>query len=238
MYGVGIMTLLQVSAAFGFAFKSFGSFFSFDKKGSEQRKHYLFMGLGALILCGGFFMLYRWYVVSREQSVQKIFSQQVLAFDRAKTPDELEAMALEFKASHDANAGSHLAPYFTAYEVDALLKLDKKTEALAALDALIASLSSSNPLINLYKTKRALLKFDMDDANLQESGLKELQQLTQDKKNHERDMAQFYLGLYYYGAENVAEAKKVWQELVEQFIDVKKSSPWAQQAAQKLDALA
>ena len=62
--------------------------------------------------------------------------------------------------------------------------------------------------------------------------------LAQDKNNKNRDMAQFYLGLYYFSADNLADAKKVWLELVEQSTDTKNSSPWAQEAEQKLASLA
>lgn len=232
------MTFMQVSSAFGFAFKSFAGLFNFDSKGGGERMRNFGVAIGVLILFGVFYIGYRWYVVSREETVQKIFSGAVMEYNKAKTPEQLEAMVVEFNSGHDAYSGSHLAPYFTAYEVDSLLELGKLDEALAALDDLIASLSSSNPLINMYKTKRALLKFDIEDASVQAAGLTELQALAQDKKNQNRDMAQFYLGLYYFSADNLADAKKVWLELVEQSTDAKNSSPWAQEAEQKLASLA
>lgn len=232
------MTLFQVGAAFGFAFKSFSGLFGVSGKNSDKISRYGFIVMVAIVVFVALFYGYRWYVVSREKTVQKIFSEQVMEYSKARTPEQLGTMAIDLKSGHDQYASSRLAPYFTAYEVDAFLKLGKKTEALASLDALIASLSSSNPLINVYKTKRALLKFDMDDAALQESGIKELQQLAQDVHNKDRDLAQFYLGLHYYVADNLNEAKKVWQDLIESSLDSQNPSPWAEQAKQRLESLA
>lgn len=232
------MTLFQVTSAFGFAFKSFGGIFGFNNKKSDRLSQYSMIAVGAIIFFVVLFYAYRWYTVSREETVQKIFSEQVIEFNKARTPEQFEAMVVDCKSGHDQYAGSHLAPYFTAYEVDALLKLGKKTEALASLDGLIASLSGSNPLIYVYKTKRALLKFDIDDATTQEAGLKELQQLADDAKNKDRDLAQFYLGLHYYGADDLVNAKKVWQDLIELSLDSKNPSPWAEQAKQRLESLA
>lgn len=232
------MTFMEISSAFGFAFKSFTGLFNFESKGGDERMRNLSIAIGVLLLFGALYIGYRWYVVSREETVQKIFSSAVAEFNKAKTAEQLDAMAIEFKSGHDAYESSHLAPYFTAYEVDALLDQGKKVEALVALDSVISSLSSSNPLINLYKTKRALLKFDSEDAAIEAAGLAELQALAQDKKNKDRDMAQFYLGLYYFSADEVVDAKKVWVELVEQNTDAKNSSPWAEQAQEKLATLA
>jgi len=232
------MTLFQVSSAFGFAFKSFAGFLGFNDKKNDKVSQYGMIAVGAIIFFVFLFYAYRWYAVSREKTVQKIFSEQVMEFNKARTPEQLEAMVIDCKSGHDQYASSHLAPYFTAYEVDALLKLGKKTEALASLDGLIASLSGSNPLIHVYKTKRALLKFDIDDVATQEAGLKELQQLAEDVKNNDRDLAQFYLGLHYYGADDLANAKKVWQDLIELSLDSKNPSPWAEQAKQRLESLA
>jgi hypothetical protein len=232
------MTLFQVTTAFGFAFKSFGGLFGFNEKKGDKLSHYSMIAVGAIIFFVILFYAYQWYVVSREQTVQKIFSEQVIEFKKAHSPEQLESMVVDCKSGHDQYASSRLAPYFTAYEVDALLKLGNKTEALASLDGLIASLSSSNPLIHLFKTKRALLKFDIDDAATQKAGLKELQQLAQDVHNKDQDLAQFYLGLYYYGTDDLANAKKVWQDLIELSLDSKNPSPWAEQAKQRLESLA
>lgn len=231
------MTLFQVGAAFGFAFKAFADLFGAGKH-SEKILRYGLMLLGAGVLCVLLFWAYRWYVISREEGVQKIFSEQVIEFGKARTEGQYETMALDFKSGHDQYANSHVAPYFTAYEVDALLKLGKKEEALAALDELIASLSSSNPLMSVYKIKRALLKSDFDDTATREAGLKELQELANDKKNQNRDLAQFYLGLHYYVADDLSQAKKIWQELIEFSLESKNPSPWADQAKQRLESLA
>ena len=232
------MTLFQVGAAFGFAFKSFSGLFGVRGKNSDKISRYGFIAMVAIVVFVALFYGYRWYVVSREQTVQKIFSEQVIEYNKAHTQGQLDTMVIDLQSGHDQYASSHLAPYFTAYEVDALLKLGKKAEALASLDALIASLSSSNPLINVYKTKRALLKFDMDDAVFLEEGIRELQQLATDVHNKDRDLAQFYLGLHYYVIDNLIEAKKVWQDLIELSLDSQNPSPWAEQAKQRLESLA
>ncbi len=231
------MTFTQVSAAFGQALKAFARLFDFDGKGAQVRIRNFAIALGVIgALCAAY-LVYRWYSSHRAQASHALFEEQVAGYTRATNPEQLEAVVIDLKSAHDQSSND-MAPYLMAYEVDALIKLGKKDEAIQRLDSLISSLSSSNPLINLYKTKRALIKIDSDDAQIKDAGLAELENLAQDKKNKNRDEAQFYLGLYYYVADNMELAKKVWQELAEQSVESKYPSSWSEQAKMRLESLA
>lgn len=232
------MTFTQVSAAFGHVFKLVSGLFDFDGKGAQERIRNLIIALGVIALLIAAFLGYRWHLTSREQIAQAQFEESISRYNQAKNSEEFESVAAELKSAHDQNSSSSIAPYFTAYEVDALIKLGKHDEAIKALDSLIASLSSSNPMINLYKTKRALIKIDNKEEQIKQAGLAELETLAHDTKNKNRDEAQFYLGLYHYVADNMELAKKAWQELVEQSVESKNPSPWSEQAKSRLETLA
>ncbi|HEX4068828.1 MAG TPA: hypothetical protein VHX42_01895, partial [Candidatus Babeliales bacterium] len=111
---------------------------------------------------------------------------------------------------------------------------DKKDEALLVLDKMIADMPGS-PVIALYEMERSLLQLDVDDAKLNEIGLETLQKLAQDKDNMYRDSAQYYLGRYYWSNNQIADARAIWQQLVDEQRDEKMSpSPWVQQVQQQL----
>lgn len=232
------MSITQVSATFGHAFKSVREFFDFDSKGGEKRIRYVIGMVAALALCITGYFGYRWYSISRDEAAQKEFSTLITRYAQSKTSEQQDSLLVELGLAHDQYARSSMAPYFSAYEVDILLEQGKKMEALTALDSMINSLSSSNPLIYLYQTKRALLKFDLDDEAIAQEGLQELEQLAQNKKNKQRDLAQYYLGLYYFVNDQNQEAKKVWGDLVEESFSSESPSPWANQAKQKLEFMA
>jgi hypothetical protein len=231
------MTFSQVSAACGHAFKAFAGLFDFDGKGAQDRIRNWVIAVCVIGAVCAAYLIYQWYACNQAQAAQELFEEQVAGYVRAKSHEQLESAVQDLKSAHDQSSGA-MAPYFTAYEVDALIKLGKREEAIQGLDSLITSLSSSNPFVNLYKTKRALLKIDSEDIQTKEAGRVELENLAQDKKNKNRDEAQFYLGLYYYVADNMELAKKVWQELAEQSVESKYPSSWSEQAKMRLESLA
>ncbi len=87
----------------------------------------------------------------------------------------------------------------------------------------------------LFVAKQALLLLDHHDEAMQKEGLQQLISLARDKKNPYYDVALFYLGRYYWTHNNVQDAQKVWQELVDNSVMEKAyPSPWVKEAKNAL----
>ncbi len=209
-----------------------------------------FIGLGILgligILFGGYF-LYQGYVAKREQqaqirfvdSIEILMQANTAGFDpkRKKYQQGLyEEAELAFQAAYDQNKSAYLAPYFVAMQATALIKQGKRAEAIAQYKKAIDLLSQKATMKNLFKIQIALLK--IDDEALHENGIKELTQLAQNSDNMYQDLAQYYLGNYYWSNDQLDQAKSVWLQLME---SQKESdlfvSPWAELAGMKLASI-
>ncbi len=199
------------------------------------------IAVGFSILALFSFYGHRWYVGYRERSAQKQFGHYLAEFAQAKqadTPYAWQQAASLFRVGYDQNKSSYLAPYFLVYQASAVFNAGNQQEGIAILDGAINDLLGS-PFLSMYKTKRALMLLDMNDAASQERGLKELEAVAHDASNIQADLAQYYLGRYYWTHDRVDDAKKIWTELVEsQKAEKIAASPWAAQAATLLDSIA
>lgn len=176
------------------------------------------------------------WIVNKEQSAQYDFAALMTEFDtvsREKDP-QWSSLLEKFETQYKKHSSSSLLPYYLGYKVQILLAQDKKEEALVTLDNMIAGMPGSS-LIALYEMERALIQLDVDDAKLNEVGLEMLKVLAQDKGNMHRDSAQYYLGRYYWANNQVADARAIWQQLVDEQRDEKMApSPWVDQVQQQL----
>lgn len=182
---------------------------------------------------------YQWWNQQREVAAQKTFSECLYAYQEAlQGKDESWSNAATLLGiGYEQHKSSVLAPYFLMFYADALLKDGQKEEALEKYDRAIKDLPKNSPLHFLYKTKLALIH--LDDSWTKEAGLQELKDLAEDQGNSNRDMALYYLGLYYWTQDKLDDAKMIWQQLVETFKHEKiGASPWAAQAKSKLETIA
>jgi predicted negative regulator of RcsB-dependent stress response len=184
----------------------------------------------------GMFFAHKLWVNNREQSAQYDFAALMTEFEmtsREKDP-QWSALLEKFETQYKKHSNSSLLPYYLGYKVQILLAEDKRDEALATLDTMISDLVGS-PLIALYEMERALLQLDIADAQLNDAGLETLKTLAQDKDNLYRDSAQYYLGRYYWANNQVADARAIWQQLVDEQRDEKMApSPWVNQVQEQL----
>src|SRR5438093_4527265 len=98
---------------------------------------------------------------------------------------------------------------------------------------MLALFSEKSSLFFLFKLKYAQVRIDI--PQYKQSGLQELTELARNEKNPYRDAALFYLGNYYWVHDQMQEAKKVWQELVDsQWQQQVSPSPWIAQVQSKL----
>lgn len=195
--------------------------------------------LVALIATGGFWG-YKKYVMHREQAAQKVFAdcmhEYTMVLAGNGTWENVEELS---RVGYEDHKNSNLAPYFLALQADALLAQNKQEEAAKIFDTLLTSLPKKSPLYSLYATKRALINIDRgESAGAATMGLEQLKALADDTKNLQRDVALYYLGLYYWSENSIQEAQKAWQELIDMQQDQKVPSPWAARAREKMPTAA
>jgi predicted negative regulator of RcsB-dependent stress response len=191
---------------------------------------------GALIIVGGVWG-YKYYNNKREAGAQIAFAENVQIYHEALQgkADVWPHVEMKCGSDYERYKSSSLAPYFLIIKADALAHQAKIVEACKILDTAIALLPKDSPVLALYKTKRALMKIDMPDNAKQTEGLEELRQLGADKTNLNNDVAQYYLGLYYWSHDDLTKSLEVWKELVtSQAAEKLASSPWASLAREKL----
>lgn len=188
--------------------------------------------VGVLAVGGALFFGYRSYTVSKERAAQLDLGEGLREYSNAQMREGLWPDVEElFKAGHDRNKGSRLAPYFTFFQANALIEQNKKEEALLLMDQALNNLPSSSSLYSMYATKRALINIDLG----KEVGVEQLKQLAYDEKNLQRDLPLYYLGLYYWSKDDLDAAQSQWELLVSlKNDDQKATSEWIAIAEKKL----
>lgn len=191
---------------------------------------------GALVLVAGVWG-YRSYTHKKETAAQVAFAENMTLYREAMQGKADIWPQVELKSSTDYEdyKRSSIAPYFLMIKVDSLAKQAKMDQAIEAVNAVVASLPKESPVLPLYKTKQALMKLDVQDEATQAQGLDELRKLASDNGNKNNDVAQYYLGLYHWSRNEMAEALDVWKNLVaSQASEKLAASPWAGLAKEKL----
>jgi len=197
--------------------------------------------LAIVLLAFAGFWGYRWWHRQRESAAQKSFSECLYAYQEASQgkDESWSNVAMLFNLGYEQHQSSSLAPYFLVFHADALLKQGKREDALSKLDEAIKKLPADSPVLSLYKTKLALVQLDDEDKAVSEAGCVALKALAENKENEDRDMALYYIGLYYWTQNNIKEAQAIWQQLVDAFKHEKiGASPWAILARTKLEQIA
>lgn len=174
------------------------------------------------------FFAYKWWVIKRERAAQYDFASLMTEYDTVSHEKDPQWSALleKFEKNYDKHSHSSLLPYYLGYKVQILLAQDKKDEALATLNSMIATMPAS-PLLALYEMERALMQLDSADEQVKVTALQMLKNLANDTDNMFRDSAQYYLGRYYWSQNNIEDAREIWQKLVDEQRDEKMApSPW------------
>jgi hypothetical protein len=191
---------------------------------------------GIALLIGFLGFGYRWHSKRQEQHAYRVLADCMREYEKA-----VANSATWSDVEHALNLGyaryarTQVAPYFLAYKADVLLKQQKHDEAVAIFDALAEELPTTSPLYAPYMIKRALVKMDSMDAQIQKNGLEELTKLANDTNNQHRDRALYYLGLHYWSLQDIKQAQGIWQNLIA--LDSAQSesqSPWAALVREKI----
>ena len=212
-----------------------------------------------LSVSGASFLGYRYYVVHREQNAQKIFAECAHEYQKALQDDTVWPDVVTLcEQGYALHSNAHLAPYFLAYQSEALIKQNKMEEAQNILDQMVKLLPKKSPLYYLYKTKLLLLMHDESmkkwfdkvgsseielnanedsDFGIAWAWITALDTLGHDEQNPYRDKALYYVGLYYWSINDLENAEKAWQDLVALDTNSEAPSPWAGLVKDKLEQL-
>ncbi len=191
----------------------------------------------ATVIAIGLYFGQRQWIVYREQKAQYALSQILDNFaDHQKNKDvDWDAFIRDVDDAYAQNVSSYLAPYFLNMKVEALLKQEKQKEALSILEDIV-SLVDHSITGELLRTKKALLELDMGNI---ESGIAQLQKLAASEHNKVKDVAQFYLGRYYWISGKDEDAREVWEQLIEeQRVHRISPSPWMKEVKNLLETIA
>lgn len=180
--------------------------------------------LGLVLVSAGF-AGYHWYSLHRTQQAHTIFAQCMQEFERALSSDDASLwtdVERAFATGYKSYPRTAIAPYFLAFQAEALIHQDKQEEARVLFADAVKKISKSSPLYYLYATKLALMNMDTQL----------LTKLADDHKNSYRDMALYYLGYCAFVANDRDTAEKTWARLVR---EQGNSSVWANLAQAKLE---
>lgn len=198
--------------------------------------------IGALV--GGWYG-YKYYVTYRATEAQSAFLDCLDESSRAYNLTSKAASnigvwddaVLAFESGYDRNKRDDLAPYFLVLQAHALLQQDKKNEAVDVLSKALDAMGTSSVYYNWYRLVLARVYIDLPDRN--DEGMSLLRELSKDEKNIYRDSALYFLGDYYWHRGELAQAKQVWQELIELFGKEEQApSPWVARVQHNLEQIA
>ena len=191
---------------------------------------------GIALVCVVLFMGNKLWVVHQNKSAQGYFGVLVMEYNQAlqdKNAD-WDLLRAKFEKGFADHSGSSLIPYYKSYVVAILLQQNNVDEAAALLKTVESDAQSSSMTL-LYAIERALIDLDSADSDQQKKGEQALRLLADGTVNQFADMAQFYLGRYYWANDQIAEAREVWEKLVDEQAHEKIApSPWAQQVKEYL----
>lgn len=215
------------------------SSFNVDMIFSYYQKYNNQIFIGMLVVAGlitaAFY--YRGYNYAQEQSAQAAFSICMQELDRAlQGQTSWPEVELASRAGYQQHRNTAIAPYFLAVQAQSLENQSKKVESVAVLDELLRTISTKSPVYYLYATKRGLIKLDIPEV--QSVGLQELEDLSHNAANPQRDEALYYLMNYYDANNNQSRAQALREELETSFKQSgPAASPFAERAASHLASL-
>jgi len=194
--------------------------------------------LAAVLLVGGGYFGYRWYMDYRDRAAQVDFSscsQLLQDVELSGAPEGWTQLEQQATRGYRAHSSSSYAPYFKVLESHALRGMGNQSAAIAAMHEAYNVVSSSNPLVGLLRLRLVLMQLDSDDESGRTQALEQLKAFASEKGAANRDGALFFLGRVYWSRGDIDQARDVWRELVELYpTDDEGASAWAREAAKVL----
>lgn len=206
--------------------------------GHNKYTRALLMACGLLIVLAGIGFGYRWYRSSYNQRAHAALAEAIELFDRANkdsTTSLWDETDRALAQGYSDYSGSSLAPYFLAFQAQvALQKIPENVEkARELLQKALKNMSADMPFYGIYVIQLARMKSDSGIQDLEDEGIKTLQDVANNQKSSERGMALYYLGLRPFEAGDREQAIMMWTPLFKE-ADLANSF-WSQIAQAKLD---
>jgi tetratricopeptide (TPR) repeat protein len=198
-------------------------------------------GLIAVSAFVGAYYVYGIYIYNRDLRAQASFAEGYELYEAALGVDLSSEKAsskektlwaeveMAFNSGYNQFSSSTLAPFFLAFQAEALVRQGKLEDAIQTMKMMLAVLPKRSPFLGIYATKKALMLIDSSDEAQKKEGLEELIRVADDTNNGNRDMALYYLGNYYATVGDIAQAQERFKQL-EEFGKQGKNpvpSPWA-----------
>jgi predicted negative regulator of RcsB-dependent stress response len=191
-----------------------------------------------LLFFGLYFGRKQW-ISWRDQAAQKSLAKMSKRLKKYQdgTLDTSGIIELHAKIAAEKEQFSQatIAPYFLALQAQVFVQEGKLDQAAETLKSAIAM--TENVIIkSQLETARALILLD----EAPEQGIVVLQDLIAHEENPLRDVAQFYLGRYYWTHDNVELALVIWKDFLQEQaghgVSQSPFRPEAEQAVKSLNA--
>lgn len=152
--------------------------------------------------------------------------------------DKWQAVDEVFNKFYSKNKGAGIAPFFLAYRVEALLNLDKLSQAIDIQMLLLKSIPSRSATKAYNNIKLALMQIDTNIDERLNLGLDLLKKIAYEQNNVAQDEALYCLGQYYWNIKNFKEAANYWNQLTIKFGKTSKNpSPWVDKVSPMLKTI-
>lgn len=236
-------------------FQGIHSFEDFINKVKENQNQILVTLFAVIFTVGGVFG-YLYYQKHREQSAYHALSEALEYFDAPikKADSDMPEDDLSFldrkefasdtekwgkvasvcESAYSSHRSAGIAPMFLVYQSEAMLKLNKLSEAIKLLRTAIARMKN-DAVKEYYSVKLALLQIDSEDTAVLTQGVELLKSVALKESSVAHDLALYHLGLYYWHEKNFVEASNYWNQLILAYGKLEKNqSPWVAVAKTKL----
>jgi predicted negative regulator of RcsB-dependent stress response len=189
-----------------------------------------------LLLFSLYFGRKKW-IMWREQSAQLSIAHLMERLQNYQngTLEKSDIVELHEKiaAEQTKHKDSSLFPYFGALQAQVFVQEGRLDEAAESLEESI-SFNENAITYHQLRTTQALILLDTKP----EKGIELLEELIADKKNLIKDVAQFYLGRYYWVHNDIERASVIWNELLQDQAEHRMSpSPFKAEVQTALSAL-
>lgn len=197
-----------------------------------------FLILGGIGIAAIFSGLVWWYFKSERDSAYADLTYLMIDLKAAKENIDTDWFLFEnqFLADQVNKNKAKNTIYLPLLHVDLLIQQEKIQEARVLLEQHVSSFSSS-PLLSYIKVLHALLLMDGSKED-QAKGLELLQGIAQNENDYAYEYAVYQLGFYYFIHADLAQAKAIWQPMVDRAImSDKNKSVWVSRAEEKINQI-
>jgi tetratricopeptide (TPR) repeat protein len=177
--------------------------------------------LGVLLLVGiavGSWFSYKWYNQRLERQAYQALAEGIETFNKNSAADESDSakwgdLERAFAGAAERHKNSKLAPYFLAYQAEALIHQGKQQEAIIIMEKMLTQITTQSPLYYYYALKQDLMRLDGADEKVQQRGLQDLKELAQTAGTPVEEEALYYSGLALHLQGDKEGARHYWDML-------------------------